>query len=130
MPRRDQIEKIGSQIIGAAIEVHRELGPGLLESTYERCVMHELSLRGIKAERQKPQPIHYKGLELEEGYRLDILVEGEIVLELKVVDHINNLHTAQLLTYLKLSGCFLGYLINFNVPVLKEGIKRIVNHLE
>ena len=123
------IEEVGRQVIGAAIEVHRELGPGLLESSYERCLVHELTLRGISAERQKPQPICYKGLELEEGYRLDVLVEGQVVLELKVVDTFTNLHTAQLLTYLKLSGCRLGYLINFNVPVLKDGIKRIVNQM-
>jgi GxxExxY protein len=121
------LEELGRQVIGAAIEVHRELGPGLLESSYERCLVHELNLRGIHAERQRPQPIYYKGLEIEEGYRIDILVEGKIVLELKVVDDLRNVHTAQLLTYLKLSGCRLGYLINFNVPVLKDGIKRLVN---
>jgi GxxExxY protein len=129
MSENTEVEEIGRQIIGAAIEVHRELGPGLLESSYERCLVHELTLRDIKAERQKPQPINYKGLELEEGYRLDILVEGKVVLELKVVDALNNVHTAQLLTYLKLANCRLGYLINFNVPVLKEGIKRIVNQM-
>lgn len=124
-----ELEEIGHRIIGAAIEVHRELGPGLLESTYERCLMHELVLQGIKAERQKKQPINYKGLQIDEGYRIDILVDGKIILELKVVDKLNNLHTAQLLTYLKLSGCRLGFLINFNVKILKEGIKRIVNEL-
>lgn len=129
MFQSNQIEEIGRQVIGAAIEVHRELGPGLLESSYERCLVHELTLRGIEAERQKPQPIFYKGLELEEGYRLDILVAGKVVLELKVVDSFNNLHTAQLLTYLKLSRCRLGFLINFNVPVLKDGIKRLVNQM-
>ena len=122
------IETLGNQIIGAAIEVHRELGPGLLESSYERCLFHELNLRTIHVERQKSQPIHYKGLNMDEGYRIDLLVEGKIVLELKAVDILNNVHKAQLITYLKLSQCTLGYLINFNVPVLKDGIQRIVNN--
>lgn len=120
---------LSEQVLGAAIEVHTELGPGLLESTYEHCLAHELSLRGIQGIRQKKQPITYKGLELDEGYRLDILVEGKIILELKVVDHLNDIHTAQLITYLKLSGCTLGYLLNFNVTKMKDGIKRVVyNH--
>jgi len=123
-----RMKKLTDQIIGAAIEVHKELGPGLLESTYERCLIHELLLRDIKAERQKKQPINYKGLEIDEGYRVDILVENEVILELKVVDQLNNIHTAQLLTYLKLSGCRLGYLINFNTDLLKNGLKRIVNN--
>ena len=122
------MNNLTEQIIGAAIEVHKELGPGLFESTYERCLVHELQLRGIKTERQKKQPIIYKGLEIDEGYRIGILVENEIILELKVVNELNNIHTAQLLTYLKLSGCKLGYLINFNTEVLKNGIKRIVNN--
>lgn len=120
-------EELTSSIIGAAIEVHKELGPGLLESTYERCLVYELTLRGIKAERQKTQPINYKGLELDEGYRIDIFVEDEIILELKVVEAIKDVHKAQILTYLKLSDSKLGYLINFNVPLLKDGIHRIVN---
>lgn len=124
-----EIEELGRRIIGAAIEVHKVLGPGLLESTYERCLAHELILAGIRIERQKIQPICYKGFELDEGYRLDILVDSRIILELKVVDTLNDLHTAQLLTYLKLSGCHLGYLINFNVIKLKNGIKRIVHEL-
>lgn len=123
-----QFEELTSEIIGAAIEVHKELGPGLLESTYERCLVHELSLRGIKTERQKVQPIIYKGLELDEGYRLDILVDHQIILELKVVDSLNDIHTAQLLTYLKLSDLRLGYLLNFNVTQMKQGIKRLVNN--
>lgn len=123
-----EFEELTSEIIGAAIEVHKELGPGLLESTYERCLVHELSLRGIKTERQKVQPIIYKGLELDEGYRLDILVDHQIILELKVVDSLNDIHTAQLLTYLKLSDLRLGYLLNFNVTQMKQGIKRLVNN--
>lgn len=121
------MKELSEKIIGAAIEVHKVLGPGLLESTYERCLLHELVLRGIQAERQKKQSIQYKGLEIDEGYRMDILVEGRIILELKAVDRLNDIHTAQLLTYLKLSGCQLGYLMNFNVKLLKDGLKRIVN---
>lgn len=123
------IEAVGKQVIGAAIEVHRELGPGLLESTYERCLVHELTLYGIKAIRQKSQPIIYKGLEIDEGYRIDVLVEDKIILELKAVDSLNNIHTAQLLTYLKLANLNLGFLINFNTERLVDGLKRIVNNL-
>ena len=122
------MKKPSEKIIGAAIEVHRELGPGLLESTYEACLAHELALNGIKAVRQKKQPIYYKGLEIDEAYRIDIIVEDQIILELKVVDALNSIHLAQLLTYLKLSNCTLGYLINFNVPLLKDGIRRVVNN--
>lgn len=107
------MSELSNQIIGAAIEVHKTLGPGLLESTYERCLVHELTLRGIHVERQKKQPIHYKGLEIDEGYRIDVLVDKKIILELKVVKQLNDIHTAQLLTYLKLSGCTLGFQINF-----------------
>lgn len=120
------IEAIGKEVIGAAIEVHRELGPGLFEGSYERCLAHELVLRGLGVERQRCQPIYYKGIDLEEGYRLDLLVEGQVVLELKVVAAIQNLHRAQLLTYLKLSRCTLGYLINFNVERLVDGLERVV----
>lgn len=122
------MNELTEKIIGAAIEVHRELGPGLLESTYEACLAHELNLQGIKAVRQKKQPIKYKGLEIDEAYRIDIIVEDKIILELKVVDELNNIHLAQLLTYLKLSGCSLGYLMNFNVPLMKDGIRRVVNN--
>jgi GxxExxY protein len=122
------MKELSEKIIGAAIEVHRELGPGLLESTYEACLAHELILQGIKAVRQKKQPIIYKGLEIDEAYRIDVIVEDQIILELKVVDELNNIHMAQLLTYLKLSGCTLGYLMNFNVPLLKDGIRRVVNN--
>ena len=121
------MKELSDKIIGAAIEVHKILGPGLLENTYERCLVHELVLRGMHAKRQEKQPINYKGLEIDEGYRIDILVDRKIILELKAVDHLNNIHTAQLLTYLKLSGCKLGYLMNFNVRLLKDGIKRVVN---
>lgn len=125
------MEELSEKIIGAAIEVHRELGPGLLEGTYEACLAHELNLQGIKAVRQRKQPIQYKGLNIDEAYRIDVIVEDQIILELKVVDALNDVHLAQLLTHLKLSGCSLGYLINFNVPLLKDGIRRVVNnHLE
>ncbi|WP_309400251.1 GxxExxY protein [Cerasicoccus maritimus] len=117
------------KIIGAAIEVHRVLGPGLLESSYEKCLAHELHLRGIQCIRQQKQPIIYKGLEIDEGYRLDIFVEGQIILELKAVDKLTDLHLAQLLTYLKHSGCTVGYLMNFNEKLFKDGLRRVVlNH--
>jgi GxxExxY protein len=114
------------RIIGAAIEVHRQLGPGLLESAYEECLARELSIRGISFERQKPIPLVYKGINLECGYRIDLLVERRIVLELKSIDEIAPIHEAVVLTYLKLSGNTLGLLINFPVPVLKDGIRRYI----
>ena len=114
------------EIIGAAIEVHRTLGPGLLESAYEECLARELVLRGIKFERQKPVPVVYKDVKLECGYRMDFLVDGRVVLELKAVDGIAPVHEAIVLTYLRLSGCRLGLLINFNVVTLKEGVRRFV----
>ncbi|HQI87205.1 MAG TPA: GxxExxY protein [Anaerolineae bacterium] len=125
------INQLSYNIIGAAIEVHRELGPGLLESAYEECLCHELGLRGLPYERQKPLPVVYKGVHLDAGYRLDILVDNRIVLELKAVEALLPIHEAQLLTYLKLGGWQVGLLINFNVEVLKEGgIRRRVWGLE
>lgn len=121
--------RLSKAIIGAAIEVHRNLGPGLLESAYEECLCRELSIQDIVFERQKPLPLSYKGVKLDCGYRLDVVVEGLVVLELKATDRIEPIHEAQLLTYLKLSDLRLGILINFNVPVLKNGIRRIVNNL-
>lgn len=114
------------QIIGAAIEVHKHFGPGLLESAYEECLCRELYLRGLKFERQRNLPLEYKGIKLDCGYRIDIVVEEKVILELKVVDTIAPIHEAQLLTYLKLSGIEIGLIINFNVPVLKDGIKRFI----
>ena len=114
------------KIIGAAIEVHRALGPGLLESAYDACLAHELSLRGLSFEHEKPVPVEYKGVGLDCGYRPDFLVSGKVVVELKAVDAIHPVHEAQILTCLKLTGCRVGLIINFNVPVLKDGIKRIV----
>ena len=122
-------DELSNEIIGAAIEVHRNLGPGLLESAYEECLCYELAHRGIKYERQKLLPVAYKGTKLDCGYRLDVVVNELVVLELKAVDQIQPIHSAQLLTYLKLSNLKLGILINFNVTVLKSGIKRIVNEL-
>jgi GxxExxY protein len=114
------------KIIGAAIEVHRFLGPGLLESAYEECLCKELSIRGILHERQKPVPVVYKEVKLECGYRIDILVEHRIVVELKAIEQIAPIHEAVVLTYLKLSGNRVGLLINFHVPVLKDGIRRYI----
>ena len=122
-------DTLSKEIIGAAIEVHRNLGPGLLESAYEECLCRESAICGIAFERQKPLAVSYKGVKLDYGYRLDIVVGGLIILELKAVDQIEPIHEAQLLTYLKLSNLKLGILINFNVPILRDGIKRIVNGL-
>ena len=124
------INDLSSAIIGAAIEVHRTLGPGLLESAYEQCLAQELSLRDIPFERQKLLPIHYKGTQLDCGYRLDFLVAGIIVVEVKALEALLAIHQAQLLSYLKLGGWKLGLLINFHVPLLREGIKRVVFGLE
>jgi len=122
-------DKLSREIIGAAIEVHKYLGPGLLESAYEECLCRELSLRDLPFERQKAVPVEYKGVKLDCGYRLDVVVDKLVVLELKAINALESIHDAQLITYLKLTGLKLGMLINFNVPVLKNGIKRIVNGL-
>jgi GxxExxY protein len=121
-----QHEELTGRIIGAAIEVHRELGPGLLESSYEECLCHELSLRSIAFRRQLEQPVLYKGLRLDCGYRLDVLAAETVVLELKSVETLLPIHEAQLLTYLRLSRKPVGLLINFNVAVLKDGLIRRV----
>ena len=114
------------QIIGAAIEVHKNLGPGLLESTYEECLCHELSQRGIPFERQKPVSVVYKGVKLDCGYRLDLLVADKVILELKSVEALAPIHDSIMVTYLKLSGHKVGLLINFNIQVLRDGIRRLV----
>jgi GxxExxY protein len=124
------INELSSKIIGAAIEVHKALGPGLLESAYEECMCHELSLRGLSFERQKRLPVVFKGKELDCGYRLDIVVENAIILELKSCENIEPIHRAQLLTYLKLSTLRLGLLLNFNTAFMKDGIVRVVNELK
>jgi len=122
------MKELTEKIIGSAIEVHRALGPGLLESSYEECLCHELRLRSVPFERQVALPVEYKGVQLDCGYRLDLLVAQSVVVELKAVEHIEPIHEAQLLTYLKIGGWTVGLLINFNVPILKHGIKRIVNN--
>ncbi len=124
------INQSSKNIIGSAIEVHMALGPGLLESAYEECMCHELKLKGLSFERQKPLLIIYKGKQLDCSYRLDLVVEEAIILELKACKQFEPIHKAQLLTYLKLSGLNLGLLLNFNKPVMRDGILRIVNQLK
>jgi GxxExxY protein len=124
------INELSNKVIGAAIEVHKALGPGLLESAYEECFCHELSLRNITYDRQKPLPVVYKQKKLNCGYRLDVVVENAIIVELKSCDKIEPIHKAQLLTYLKLSGLSLGLLLNFNTVLMRDGIVRIVNEFE
>jgi GxxExxY protein len=119
-------EELTCEILAAATEVHRQLGPGLLESAYEGCLCHELSLRRVAFQRQVPLPVSYKGVKLDCGYRLDVVVEGKVVLELKSVEQVSPLHQAQLLTYLRLSNKRVGLLMNFNTPLLKDGITRLI----
>ena len=115
--------------VDCMFKVHKNLGPGLLESAYEECLFYELSKTGLFIERQKPLPLFYETIKMEIGYRLDFLVESKLVIEVKAVEAINDVHKAQVITYLKLSGCKLGLLANFNVLLIKDGIKRIVNNL-
>jgi GxxExxY protein len=124
---RAMANELSNRIIGAAIEVHRELGPGLLESAYEACLCREFALREIPFERQVPVPVHYKGMEIDCAYRIDILVSGLVVIELKAIEKLEPIHDAQLLTYLRLSERWLGLLMNFNVEIFKNGLKRLVN---
>jgi GxxExxY protein len=124
----ERLNHLTERIIGAAIEVHRALGPGLLESAYETCLVFELAQQNITVERQKPLPVVYKGISLDCGYRLDLLVEQSVIVEIKAVDHLAPIHQAQLLSYLKLFGSSVGLLINFNVKLLKNGIWRAVNN--
>ena len=121
---RERIEQIATQAVDSIFEVHKELGPGLLETAYEAALCHELTLRGISFERQKPVPVIYKGFTLEVGFRIDVLVEDTVVLELKSVEALLPIHDAQLINYLRLTGRPVGFLVNFNVPRIKEGIKR------
>ena len=121
--------EIGKIIVDCAYQVHKELGPGLLESTYEACLLYELKKAGLKAESQKALPVVYKDIKLDIGYRIDILVESKVIVENKAVEALNDVHMAQIITYLKLSDNRLGYLINFNVRYFKEGIRRVVNNL-
>jgi GxxExxY protein len=120
----ESVNQITHAVIGAAMEVHRSLGPGLLESAYHECLCRELMVRGISYERERPLPLEYKGVRLECGYRLDLLVESMVVVEVKSVEAIAPVHEAQLMTYLRLGGWRVGLLINFNVPVLKQGLRR------
>lgn len=112
-----------------ALKVHQSLGPGLLESAYEECLFYELKKIGLSVEKQKPLPLFYEEVKLDIGYRIDLIVENKLILEIKSVDSLNDVHFAQLLTYLKLTNCKLGMLINFNVNLIKNGIKRVVNNL-
>jgi GxxExxY protein len=118
---------ISNIIIGCAIEVHKKLGPGLLESAYQECLFYELKQAGLKVEKEKPMPIVYKDVKLDHGYRIDLLVEDRVVVETKTVEELNDVHTAQVLTYLKLGNYKLGLLLNFHVTILKNGIKRLIN---
>jgi GxxExxY protein len=121
-----ELNLLTRKIIGAAIEVHRHLGPGLLESAYETCLAYELEQIGLTVERQKALPLVYKEIRLDQGYHLDLLVERKVIVELKVVERITPVHEAQVLSYLRFSGCEVGLLINFNVKLLKNGIRRFI----
>jgi GxxExxY protein len=127
MRESDRLDQISHRIIGAAIEVHRHLGPGLLESAYQSCLVFELRQLGVKLEEQKPLPVVYKQVKLDCGYRLDLIVEDEIIVEIKAIEKLLPIHEAQLLSYLRLAKKRVGLLMNFHVPVLKSGLKRIVN---
>lgn len=128
MKEKERLDSITGTIINCAIEVHRALGPGLLESAYEACLVFELVEQGLEIERQKPLPVVYRDVKLDCGYRLDILIEESVIVEIKAVDHVAPIHKAQLLSYLRLSECKVGLSINFNVKVLKSGIIRMVNN--
>ena len=128
MNKEEKLNKITKTIIGMAINIHRALGPGLLESAYEACMVYDLVKAGLKVEQQKPLPIVYRGVKLECSYRLDLMIEREVIVEIKSVEKLLPIHQAQLMSYLKLSDCKVGLLINFNVKVLKNGIKRVVNN--
>ncbi len=121
--------EISRIIVESALKVHKNLGPGLLESSYEECLFYELKKEGLLVEKQKPLPLIYEEVKLEIGYRVDLFIENKVIAEVKSVEALNEVHLAQVLTYLKLSGCKLGLLINFNVALIKNGIKRVVNKL-
>lgn len=125
-----ELNKVTEKILGAAIAVHRELGPGLLESAYEACLAYELVERGLHVEKQKALPLTYRGINLDCGYRIDLLVENAVIVELKAVERLEAIHEAQLLSYLKLSQCPIGLLLNFNVIELRQGIRRLVHNLK
>ncbi|QTY26492.1 GxxExxY protein [Flavobacterium sp. CS20] len=121
--------EISKIVFDSALKVHKTLGPGLLESAYEECLIHELRKHKLKVDKQKPLPLVYEDVKLEVGYRVDVLIENKVVIEVKSVEALNDVHMAQVITYLKLSDCKLGMLINFNVSLIKNGIKRVVNNL-
>ena len=121
--------EIGKIVVDSAIKIHKALGPGLLEGAYEACLTHELRMRGLDVQSQVGLPIKYEDVTLDVGYRIDILIEGKVILELKAVEKLLPIHEAQLLSYLKLSNCRLGFLLNFNVFKMKDGIRRMVNDL-
>ncbi len=125
---RAELDAITKQIVGASIDVHRSLGPGLLESVYEACLEFDLNGQGLSVQRQIALPVNYKQVQLESGYRVDLLVEGKVIVEIKAVDELVPIHKAQLLTYLKLSNLKVGLLINFNVEQLRKGVTRVVNN--
>ena len=126
-----EINKLTEIIIGASIEVHKALGPGLLESAYEECLCHEFRLKSLRYDRQSRLPLTYKGIQLDCGYRIDLFVEERVIVELKTIDKLSPIHDAQLLTYMKLANISVGLLINFNVPVLRNGIRRkVLNHVD
>lgn len=124
-----QLNEISGAVVNASLKIHRALGPGLLESAYEECLNYELLKTGLHVERQKPLPLRYEDVKMEIGYRVDLLVERCVIVEVKAVEALNDVHRAQVITYLKLSGCKLGLLINFHVALLKDGILRLVYHL-
>ena len=119
--------ELSNKVIGCAIEVHKQFGPGQLESAYQECLFYEIKNAGLSVEKEKPMPIIYKGVKLDHGYRMDLLVEKKVVVEIKTVEALNDVHTAQVLTYLKLGNYKLGLLLNFHVSTLKKSIKRIIN---
>lgn len=125
-PISPMTEATGTHVVDSGFKVHSALGPGLLESSYEHCLVYELESRGLHVERQRSLPIVYRGVNIDAGYRIDLVVENSVIVELKSVDVIAPVHEAQLLTYLKLSGCRLGFLVNFNVPLFKQGVRRRV----
>ena len=122
-------DELSRKIVHASFEVHKTLGPGLLESAYEACLVYELSKIGLLVESQKALPVEYKNVKLDAGYRIDLLIEKKVIVEIKCVEKLTDVHLAQILTYLRLSGCKLGLLINFNTRLIKNGIKRVVNNL-
>jgi len=121
--------EIGKNIVDIAVQIHRETGPGLLETVYEIIMVHQLRQRGLQVERQVAIPIEYRGIRFDEGFRADLIVENKVIVELKCVEKLNNAHKKQLLTYLRLTGMHLGYLLNFSESLMKNGINRTVNHL-